>query len=208
MTEATASPAGRAAAGARRKSAQDRRAELVGIGLRLLVDTPIHELSIDRVAEQAGISRGLLFHYFDTKTDYYVAVVVAASRRMLDQARDPGKGGSRDRLRAITTGYVAFIRRRTRNYVSLVRGGAGGDERVVGAFRDARTELAERIVHAAGITDPTPWQIMTVRGWLAMGEEIAIESTRCEVTTAEVVETLLDQLASTLAVVSETTPRR
>ncbi|MBF6454978.1 TetR/AcrR family transcriptional regulator [Nocardia cyriacigeorgica] len=203
MTEASARTAGPATTGGRRKSAQDRRAELVGIGLRLLVDTPIHELSIDRVAEQAGISRGLLFHYFDTKTDYYVAVVVAAARRMLDQARDPGEGSSRDRLRAITTGYVAFIRRRTRNYVSLVRGGAGGDERVVGAFRDVRSELTERVMNAAGIADPTSWQTLAVRGWLAMGEEIAIESTRCEVTTEQVVEALLDQLAATLRLVDQ-----
>lgn len=43
---------------------EERRTQLINIGLRLLVDRPIHEMSIDEVAAEAGISRGLLFHYF------------------------------------------------------------------------------------------------------------------------------------------------
>ena len=34
------------------------------------------------VAAEAGVSRGLLFHYFPTKTDYHRAVVEAARRRV------------------------------------------------------------------------------------------------------------------------------
>lgn len=182
----------------RRMSAKDRRSELIGIGLRLLADTPIHELSIDRVAEEAGISRGLLFHYFDTKTDYYVAVVDAAARRMLNQAQDPEAGSNRERLRSITAGLVAFIRRRTRNYVALVRGGAGGDERVVEAVRSTRTELTDRVLAVVGLTRPAEWQALTVRGWLAMAEEMAIESSGTALSSEELVELLLDNLASSL----------
>jgi AcrR family transcriptional regulator len=178
----------------RRKSAKDRRSELIGIGLRLLVDTPIHELSIDRVAEEASISRGLLFHYFDTKTDFYVAVVEAAARRILKQARDPKTGTSTERLRAITTGFVAFIHRRTPNYVALVRGAAGGDERIAAAVRSTRTEMADRILIAAGITAPSSWQTLKVCGWVAMAEEMAIESAGTSFTADELVEYLLHQL--------------
>nr|EMP15208.2 hypothetical protein ISGA_195 [Gordonia sp. NB41Y] len=194
-----ARPAGRApASSARRKSATDRRAELIGIGLRLLVDTPIHELSIDQVAEQAGISRGLLFHYFDTKADYYVAVIDAAARRMLDQAKDSGVGTSRERLREIAMGLTAFIRRRTRNYVALVRGATGGDERVAEVVRAARSELSVRLLHAAGVVTPTAWQQLTARGWLAMVEEIAIEGDAHDFPTETLVDRLLDNLVHSL----------
>src|ERR1700757_545480 len=175
MSEAPA-PAAERPTGGRRKSAKDRRSELIGIGLRLLIDTPIHELSMDRVAEEANISRGLLFHYFDTKTDFYVAVVEAAARRILNQARDPETGTSTERLRAITTGFVAFIHRRTPNYVALVRGAAGSDERIAAAVRYTRTEMADRILMAAGVTAPSSWQTLKVYGWVAMAEEMAIES--------------------------------
>ena len=66
-----------------RLSPEDRRRQLLGIGLRMLVDKPIQDLSLDAVAGEAGISRSLLFHYFPTKTDYYDAVIGAAVRRVL-----------------------------------------------------------------------------------------------------------------------------
>ena len=67
----------------RRLSAADRRRQLVAIGLAKIVETPIQDLSLDEVAAEAGISRGLLFHYFPTKTDFYLACIAAAGRRML-----------------------------------------------------------------------------------------------------------------------------
>ena len=61
-----------------RLTPDERRRQLLGIGLRMFVDKPVQEVSIDAVAAEAGISRGLLFHYFPTKTAYHQAVVAAA----------------------------------------------------------------------------------------------------------------------------------
>src|SRR6187200_3241414 len=65
-----------------RMTPDDRRRQLVGIGLRKFVERPVQELSLDEVAAEAGVSRGLLFHYFPNKTDYHRAVVEAARRRV------------------------------------------------------------------------------------------------------------------------------
>ena len=81
----------------------------MAIGLQELSTRPIHALSIDRVAEIAGISRGLLFRYFPTKQDFYVAVVGAASRRLL-RAADPDPD-EQDPLRAVLHPFVSFIDR-------------------------------------------------------------------------------------------------
>ncbi|MFC7613457.1 TetR/AcrR family transcriptional regulator [Actinokineospora soli] len=73
-----------------RRTAEDRRRQLVGIGLRMLTTRPIHDITVDDVAAEAGIARSLLFHYFPTKQDFYVEVVRAAGRRMLRATRvDP-----------------------------------------------------------------------------------------------------------------------
>src|SRR5436190_21614973 len=87
-------PAGEPAVRTRTRLSQDeRRRQLLGIGLRMLVEKPIQDLSLDAVAAEAGISRGLLFHYFPTKTDYYDAVVGAALRRVLRNiSPDPTAG--------------------------------------------------------------------------------------------------------------------
>jgi AcrR family transcriptional regulator len=159
-----------------RLSAEDRRRQLIGIGLRLLVTRPIHELSIDEVAVEAGISRGLLFHYFPTKRDYYVAVVRAAGNRLLKHARLPPDGTPAERIRAIVEGYVGFVRRRRSNYVALVRAGAGGDDLVLEIFENIRRTMADRVVEARGAAAPTPMERLAVRGWLALVEEMTIDA--------------------------------
>ena len=82
VSEASSSPDRRPAGSAVRRtrlSHADRRRQLLGIGLAKLVDKPIQDLSIDEVAAEAGISRGLLFHYFPTKRDFYRACIEAAA---------------------------------------------------------------------------------------------------------------------------------
>ncbi|MGW2083276.1 TetR/AcrR family transcriptional regulator, partial [Streptomyces sp. NPDC001939] len=130
---------------------EERRTQLINIGLRLLTTRPIHEMSIDEVAAEAGISRGLLFHYFPTKRDYYVAVVQAGGRRLLLHAKAPQEGTPTERVRGIVDGFVSFVQRRKSNYVAVVRAAAGGDELVLEVFEDNRRALTDRVLEAAGI---------------------------------------------------------
>ena len=53
----------------------ERRAQLLALGRRLFTERPYDALSIDDIAAEAGISKGLLYHYFPSKRDFYVAVV-------------------------------------------------------------------------------------------------------------------------------------
>ncbi|MCP2317845.1 transcriptional regulator, TetR family [Nocardia amikacinitolerans] len=176
-----------------RLRSEDRRQQLIGIGLRLLVTRPIHELAIDEVATEAGISRGLLFHYFPTKRDYYIAVVRAAGDRMLGQTEVPEGGTSQTREHAVTDGFVSFIRRRRANYVALVRAASGGDDRVMEVFQDIRATLTDRILHAMGRSKADAMTRLAVRGWLAMAEEMAVEADD-DVATSDLVDYLVDAL--------------
>ncbi|MEU6449767.1 TetR/AcrR family transcriptional regulator [Streptomyces sp. NPDC046979] len=173
---------------------EERRAQLINIGLRLLTTRPIHEMSVDEVAAEAGISRGLLFHYFPTKRDYYIAVVRAGGDRLLLHANAPEEGTPAQRVRGIADGFVLFVQRRKDNYVAVVRAAAGGDERVLEVFEDNRRILADRVLEAAGVHAPTPLHRLAVRGWLAMAEEMAIGATDQVVTTTELVDLLVSGL--------------
>ncbi|MFF8884062.1 TetR/AcrR family transcriptional regulator [Streptomyces flaveolus] len=173
---------------------EERRTQLINIGLRLLTTRPIHEMSIDEVAAEAGISRGLLFHYFPTKRDYYVAVVQAGGDRLLLHAKAPDGGTPAQRVRGIADGFVSFVQRRKDNYVAVVRAAAGGDERVLEVFETNRRILADRVLEAAGLDAPTPLHRLAVRGWLAMAEEMAIGATEQVVTTADLVDLLVSSL--------------
>ena len=60
-----------------------RRAQLLALGLEVFARQPYDEVSIEDLAERAAISKGLLYHYFPTKRDYYAAVVREAARQLV-----------------------------------------------------------------------------------------------------------------------------
>ncbi|MGW6729057.1 TetR/AcrR family transcriptional regulator [Nocardia sp. NPDC055029] len=182
-----------------RMTADERRRQLIGIGLRLLVTRPIHELAIDEVAEVAGISRGLLFHYFPTKRDYYVAVVRSAGDRLLGHTELPEDGSAEERARVIADGFVSFIRRRKANYLALVRAASGGDDRVMEVYQEVRTTLTDRFLDAVGRPDPDAMTRLAVRGWLAMAEEMAVEAD-AELSTEDLVTFLVEDLLRVAAI--------
>ncbi|MEY3014468.1 MAG: hypothetical protein RIT45_3203, partial [Pseudomonadota bacterium] len=66
-----------------------RRAQLLELGLQVFADTPFDAVSVEDVAQRAGISKGLLFHYFGSKRGYYVATVQAAASALLEITRLP-----------------------------------------------------------------------------------------------------------------------
>lgn len=170
-----------------RLSPDDRRRQLIGIGLSLLAEKPLHELSIDEVAAQAGISRGLLFHYFATKSDFYLAVVEAAGQRVLrNTAPDPGQGPD-EQLHTMVRGFVEQIERRRTSYISFVRGAGGGHVQVVEVYDRIREVMTQRVLDALssdGVvpSDGTTSDVTTsdvtrdvVHAWWAYVEDRAIE---------------------------------
>lgn len=159
--------------GRTRLSPDERRRQLLGIGLRMLVERPIQDLSIDAVAAEAGISRGLLFHYFPTKTDYYDAVIGAALRRVGRNVA-PDEGASpEDALRQFVERFYAQIDRRRDFYLALVFG--NGSLSLGGAEIDShRQVMTRRLIDAAGIPDAGS---VVVHGWLAYIEDRALQWT-------------------------------
>ena len=162
-----------------RLSAEDRKKQLVRIGLMMLRTQPIHELSIDAIAGQAGISRGLLFHYFPSKRDYYVAVISAAGRRLLRVTKPDESLPPEEKLREMLMQFVAFISRRRTAYISFVRGAAGGDDYAVEVYDETRAGLTKRIltyIGTPGVADePASPEYMRIHAWLAYAEDLAIE---------------------------------
>ena len=144
----------------------------------MLRTQPIHELSIDAVAAEAGISRGLLFHYFPTKRDFYVEVMSAAGRRLLRVTKPDPSLPADEQLRQMLLSFVAFVTRRRDSYISFVRGAAGGDIYVVEIYAKTRAALTTRVLDllgSPGAAEPTSPVRMTVHAWLAYVEDLTIE---------------------------------
>lgn len=161
-----------------RLSPEDRRAQLIALGVESLVEHPLHELSIESLARQAGVSRALLFHYFGSKQGLHRAVVEVARDSML-HATEPASGRDPfDRLHDTLTRIVRFVREHRGTFYSLVRGVASGDAEVREVVEEARVEQADRVISVfleLGLPD-TPLLRVVLRSWVAFAEAMLVEA--------------------------------
>lgn len=151
-------------------SSRERRRQLLGIGLRMLVERPIQELSVDAVAAEAGISRGLLFHYFPSKADYHDAVIGAATRRVLRNTAPDEEASGETAVAQFVRRFYEQVARRRDFYLALVFGAGalslGGDR-----VENMRERFAGRICDACGLD---AGRLPTVRAWAAYVEDRAL----------------------------------
>jgi AcrR family transcriptional regulator len=154
-----------------RRSAGDRRAQLVQIGLELLPTTPVQELTIDEVARRAGISRSLLFHYFATKREYYTAVTRAAAD-LLWEHLIPAPGTSpQQQVSGMLDRYVGWVETFRETHLAFVRGAAGGDPWVSEVYEETRGRLVEVALTALGLPDDLRRRQL-VLAWFAFTEDL------------------------------------
>ncbi|WP_183099517.1 TetR/AcrR family transcriptional regulator [Nocardioides pelophilus] len=160
-----------------RLSPDERREQLLELGLRLFAGSTIEDISIDRLSEEAGVSRGLLYHYFGSKQGFHEAVIRRAADDLIAQTAPPHGGDPIARLLSSMTAYVDYVIANYEGYRSLVRAAAGGNEAVRAIYLDARFSLTDRIFTADAqgelIVD-TPAVRLAVRGWAALAEETVL----------------------------------
>lgn len=162
-----------AATGARLSRAA-RRDQLVSLGHALIADSSFDAVSVDDVAVAAGISRGLLFHYFPTKRDFQVAVAERAAEELLEATAPDPAFAPLDRLRGGVEAFLTYVGERRGAYLSLVRGAASGEPALREVSDRTRAVLASRVVDGLGLVDAPPAVALVVRGWVAASEEMVV----------------------------------
>ncbi|MFF2053328.1 TetR/AcrR family transcriptional regulator [Leifsonia sp. NPDC058194] len=161
-----------------RLTPDERRAQLVALGVAFLAENPLDELTIDVLSERAGVSRALLFHYFGSKQGLHREVVRTARDSMLHATEPVPELPPLERLRDTLERIVRFVREHRCTFYSLVRGVASGDSDVRAVVQEAREEQADRVVAAfleLGVAD-TPLLRIALRSWVAFAEEALVES--------------------------------
>jgi AcrR family transcriptional regulator len=151
-----------------------RRAQLVALGLEMLSTRSLDQLAIEDIAAAAGISRGLLFHYFPSKRDFHEAVVRAAASDLLASTEPDRSLPYIDQLRSGVESFVDYVVENRDSYVSLLRGAAGGDLNLRVIFDETRSVIAARVIDGLG-DEVVPDRVrLAVRGWVAFGEEVIL----------------------------------
>jgi AcrR family transcriptional regulator len=153
---------------------ESRRAQLVELGVEMLSSRPIDEVVVDDIAEAAGISRGLLFHYFPTKRDYLVAVATSVSEQFLEATLPDPDLPMPQQLRSSLEGYLTFVERNRPSFVALIRGAVGSDPQLQALYHQTREAIVEYITNASGGDELSPRARVLIRGWVGFVEEAAV----------------------------------
>ncbi len=155
---------------ARRLGAGERRDQLVRVGLDVLHELPFDQLTADTVAQRAGVSKGLVFHYFPTNRDLHVAVLRAATAELVARIDTDHDATPGDRLRLGVAAFVDYIEQQPSSYRAISRG-AGSDAQLVEVFEETRASVVAIIERAAGFDRLPPGLLLAARGWIALVEE-------------------------------------
>ncbi|MEU5797379.1 TetR/AcrR family transcriptional regulator [Streptomyces sp. NPDC047813] len=175
-------PANQGERARRRLSTGERREQLLTVGARLFSESPYDEVWIEQVADLAGVSRGLLYHYFPTKRDFFAAVVERESERMLRMtAAEPGVP-AREQLTAGLDTYLGYVEAHAHGFRAFHRADAAGDQSVRKVYQRALAAQEKQILAALAadpefgpVSERAPHLRLAVRGWLAFTTAVCLE---------------------------------
>jgi AcrR family transcriptional regulator len=147
-----------------RLEVEERRRRLLELGAELFARHAYEELSMARIAREAGISKALLYHYFPSKQAYFAATLEQAAAELATRIEPDPAQPPLEQLASSLDAYLAWVERHADAYAKLIRsvGAVPEVRRLVERVRDA---TAARIL--AGLApEPSPAQRAAVRGWL------------------------------------------
>ena len=156
-----------------------RRAQILALAKRAFSDRAYDDVSIDDLARVAAISKGLLYHYFPTKRDLYVAGLCEISDELVEAIeRVPASLAPVDRVRSGLAAYLDHIARHSRAFVALMRGGIGSDPEVAAVVESVRTRLFTKFLagqpFARLLAGDARFET-AVRGWIGFVEAASID---------------------------------
>jgi AcrR family transcriptional regulator len=158
----------------RRLSVDERRAMLLELGLRLFGARGLDEVSVEDIAREAGVSAGLLYHYFGSKKEFHHEVTSHALGR-LTAVTEPDRGlPPGERLVAGLFAYLEYLRADTTGWSWLLRGGGSGDERMWAIGEAYRRSIEDWVFEALPATARTPLVRVAVRGWIGSNTEMSL----------------------------------
>ncbi|MFT4127185.1 MAG: TetR/AcrR family transcriptional regulator [Gordonia sp. (in: high G+C Gram-positive bacteria)] len=179
-------------------SPEARRDQFIRLGLEMVSQQPLEEVTIEKIAEVAGVSRALLFHYFESKGDFHVAIAREQARQMLKcTAADESLVDPLAMLRASMSAFIGYVCDNRVSYMAFMRGSASADPAMREVFDDTRAAMAGRLtdqIRDLG-TEVTPVLEMIVGGWIAFVEETTLSWLAAPVITRE---ELLDVITASL----------
>ncbi|MCG2803435.1 MAG: TetR/AcrR family transcriptional regulator [Cellulomonas sp.] len=158
-----------------------RRAQVLETAQQLFARLGYHQVSMDDIAEAAGVSKPVLYRHFPSKLDLYVAVVderaqalLAAVQESLAEVREGAH--PRGVTAAIVRAYLEFADAAGQSASLLFESDATRDDVVGARLVDTTTQITARI--ARELTDMGPMDpqeaLLTAHAFVATSKGAAL----------------------------------
>lgn len=145
-----------------------RRAHLLAVGTAVFGSKAYDEVQIDQIARQAGVSRGLLYHYFPNKRAFFAAIVQLGYDEILEVTRPDPALPPAAQLQAGLEAYLDYVQGHPHMYRAIFRGAASSEASVQQVVNRNLDEQARRILQGLGVSRAeSPVTHLTVRAWMA-----------------------------------------
>lgn len=156
---------------ARRMSPEARRDHLVDTALELYQRLPPEEVAVEDVTGAAEVSRALFYRYFPNVDALHAAALRTVVAELISRVALPADGSLAGQLAAAVDSFLDVAQQHGRAYVALLRSGSVISTWETDALVDGvRDHIVAMLVERGGVPDPSPWQLMTLRGWVALVE--------------------------------------
>ncbi len=136
----------------RRLEPDERREQILACAIKLFGERPYSAVSTTELAQQAGVARGLINHYFGTKRDLYLEVVrqmVTFPEHAVDHLP---KGSLTERVDAAVAWFLDMVSLHPKTWLAAIGAeGVGDDPEVERILAEADDTAAERVLEAVDL---------------------------------------------------------
>jgi AcrR family transcriptional regulator len=158
----------------------ERRAQIFGCARRLFSERSYDAVSTTDIANEAGVARGLLHHYFGTKRDLYLEVVRQLVRMPSNPVplQAPGHGLELVIDESVERWLTMLERNRGTWLAAIAARGPGRDPALEAILEEAREQAADRLIEALQTYEaaqaPAPLRAL-IRAYSGYAEAASIE---------------------------------
>jgi AcrR family transcriptional regulator len=148
-----------------RLDVDERRRQLLSASARIFTERRYDEVSMSEIAAAAGISKGLLYHYFTSKQELFRATLEDAARDLAARIQPDESLPPAERVSRSVDAYLDWIEANEDSYVHLIED-VGSVSEVRELVTRVREETAVLIATQSVEGDPPRALVTAALGWL------------------------------------------
>ncbi|MZD04428.1 TetR family transcriptional regulator [Streptomyces sp. SID5785] len=159
-----------------RLSPADRRAQLLTVGARLFAAHPYADVLMEQVAEEAGVSRALLYRHFPSKHALFAAVYQQAADQLLAGTRLDPADSPADQIRQGMDVHLDYFVA-NRHAVLAANRVLAGDPVIQTIMTDELDALRSRLLAVLPLTDEGVREAVSgvLKSWLVFVRVLCVD---------------------------------